>query len=113
MQCSHSFQNKLQDDAESSNTFINKAVLTLASYTRTVYNKIPVCYHLSFAFMETNSNLGLFQHLFCLVSINCFLFLMCLHIFGNLFKILLPLAFSVTLLNRFYFALFWEDIEMI
>ena len=27
---SHSFQNKLQDDAESSDTSINKAVLTLA-----------------------------------------------------------------------------------
>ena len=31
--------NKLQDNAESSDTFINKAVLTLASYTRTVYYK--------------------------------------------------------------------------
>ena len=28
--------NKLQDDAESNDTFINKAVLTVASYTRTV-----------------------------------------------------------------------------
>ena len=46
---SYSFKNKLQDDAESSDTFINKAVLTPASYTRTVYykyNKIPVFYHL-------------------------------------------------------------------
>ena len=48
---SHSFQTRLQDDAESSDTFISKAVLTLASYTRTVcykYNKIPVfsIYHL-------------------------------------------------------------------
>ena len=33
---------------ESSDTFINKAVLTVASYTRTVYykyNRIPVIYH--------------------------------------------------------------------
>ena len=28
--------NKLQDNPESSDTFINKAVLTVASYTRTV-----------------------------------------------------------------------------
>ena len=48
---------KLQDNAESSDTFINKAVLTVASYTRTVYykyNRIPVFYHLPFVFMETN-----------------------------------------------------------
>ena len=49
--------NKLQDNAESSDTFINKSVLTVASYTRTIYykyNTIPVFYHLPFAFMETN-----------------------------------------------------------
>ena len=47
--------NKLQDNAESSDTFTNKAVLTAASYTRTVYykyNRIPVFYHLSFAFTK-------------------------------------------------------------
>ena len=60
--------------------------------------------------MEINSKMGLFQHLVCLVSINCFLLFICLHIFGNLFKILLHLAFSITLLNRYYFYLFWEDI---
>ena len=60
VQLSQSFQNKLQDDAESNDTFINKAVLTLASYTRTIYNKIPVFYHLPFAFTETNSKMGLF-----------------------------------------------------
>ena len=41
--------NKLQDNPESSDTFINKAVLTVASYTRMIYykyNRIPVCYHL-------------------------------------------------------------------
>ena len=49
--------NILQDDAENSDTFINKAALIVASYTRTVYykyNRIPVFYHLPFAFMETN-----------------------------------------------------------
>ena len=60
--------------------------------------------------METNPKMGLLQHLFCLVSINCFLLFICLHIFGNLFKILLPLAFSINLLNSYYFDLFWEDV---
>ena len=49
--------NKLQDNLESSDTFINKAVFTVASYTRTVYYKyniIPVFYRLPFAFIETN-----------------------------------------------------------
>ena len=49
--------NKLQDNPESSDTFRNKAVLTVSFYTRTVYykyNRIPVFYHLPFAFMETN-----------------------------------------------------------
>ena len=49
--------NKLQHNPESSDTFINKTVLTVASYTRTVYykyNRISVFYRLPFAFMETN-----------------------------------------------------------
>ena len=74
---SHSFHNKLQYNAESSDTFINKAVLTVASYTRTVYykyNRIPVFYHLPFAFMETNSTMGLFQHFVCICSIVFYLY---------------------------------------
>ena len=53
--------NKLQDNPENSDTFINKAVLTVASYTRSVYykyNRIPVFYHLPFAFTETNLKNG-------------------------------------------------------
>ena len=49
--------NKLSINPENSDTFINKAVLTVASYTRTIYdkyNRILVFYHLPFAFMETN-----------------------------------------------------------
>ena len=59
--------NKLQDNAESSDTFINKAVLIVASYTRTIYykynripifyckyNRISVFYHLPFVLTETN-----------------------------------------------------------
>ena len=53
--------NKLPNNPENSDTFINKAVLTVASYPRTVYykyNRIPVFYHLPFAFMETNFKNG-------------------------------------------------------
>ena len=75
---SRSFHNKLQDNAEISDTFINKAVLTVASYRRTIYykyNRIPVFYHLPFAFMETNSKIGLFKYFVCICSINCFFYL--------------------------------------
>ena len=111
---SHSIQNKLQDDAESCDTSVNKAVLTLASCTRTVYykyNRIPVFYHLPIAFMERNSKICLFQHFVCISSINCIFLFICLYIFGDLFKILLPLVFSITLLNSYYNYFIWEDIE--
>ena len=92
--------NKLQDNPESSDTFINKAVLTVASYTRTVYykyNRIPVFYHLPFAFMETNSKMGLFKHSVFVHSINCLFLLICLLILGDLSKLILPLSFCVVL----------------
>ena len=54
--------------------------------------------------------MGLFQHFVCIVSILCFLFI-CLLIFGDLFKTLLPLAFSITLSNSYYLYLVWKDIE--
>ena len=43
--------NKLQNNPENCDTFINKAVLTVASYKRTIYykfNTIPVFYILPF-----------------------------------------------------------------
>ena len=70
--------NKLQDNAESSDTFINKAVLTVDSYTRTIYykyNRIQVFYHLPFAFMETISKMGLFKHTVFVCSTNCLFYL--------------------------------------
>ena len=60
--------------------------------------------------METNSKMGLFQHFVCLASINCIFLFICLYIFGDLFKILLPLGFPITLLNSYYIYLVWEDI---
>ena len=102
---SHSFQNKLQYDAESSDTSINKAVLTLASYTRTVYykyNRIPVFHHLPFAFMETNSKWVCFNILFVHLPLIVFFLFICLYISGDMFKIILPLVFALTLSNSYY-----------
>ena len=110
---SHSFHNKLQDNAESSDTFINEAVLTVASYTRTVYykyNRIPVFYLLPFAFMETHSKMCLCKHFVCICSINCFLSI-CLYIFGDFPKFILCLSFCIALWDIYYMHLVWEDIE--
>ena len=110
---SHSFHKKLQNNGESSDTFIIKVVLTVAFYTRTIYyqyNSMPVFYHLPFAFTETNSKMGLFKHFVCVCSINCFLSI-CLYIFGDLFKIILCLSFCIALWDLYYMNLVWEDIE--
>ena len=55
--------------------------------------------------------MGLFQHFVCVSSINCIFLFICLYIFGDLFKVLLPLVFSITLLNSYYIYFIWEDIE--
>ena len=48
----------------------------------------------------------LFEYLPLIVFfINMFIY------FGDLFKILLPLAISITLLNIYYLYLVWEDIQ--
>ena len=105
--------NKLQDNAESSDTFINKAVLTVASYTRTIYykyNRIPVFYHLPFAFMETNLKWVYLNILFFYVTLIVFFYLY-VYIFGDLFKVILPLSFCIALWDIYYMHLVWEDIE--
>ena len=108
--------NKLQDNAESSETFINKAVLTLASYTRTIYykyNRIPVFYHLPFAFTETNKKMGLFKHSVSICSTNCLFLSICLYIYGDLLKVILPVSFCMALWDIYYMDLVWADIKMI
>ena len=106
--------NKLQDDAESSDTFINKTVLTVTSYTRTIYykyNRIPVFYHLPFAFTETSSEMGLFKHSVFVCSTNS-LFYLYVYIFLEIcLKWILPLSFCITLQNIFYMHLFFQDME--
>ena len=83
-------------------------------YTGTVYykyNRIPVFYHLPFAFTETNSKMGLFQHFVFVSSIDCFFYLY-VYIFWEIcLKIILHLAFSITLWNIYYLHLFFKDIE--
>ena len=61
--------------------------------------------------METNSKMGLFQHFVCVSSINCIFLFICLYIFGDFFKIILPLVFSITLSNSCNIYFIWEDIE--
>ena len=90
---------KLPNNPENSDTFINKAVLTVASYTRTVYykyNRILVFYHLPFAFM---------------CSMNCLFLFICLLIFGDLTKLILPLSVCVALWDFYYIFLFFKDME--
>ena len=62
--------NKLQDNVESSDTFINKAVLTVPSYTRTIYykyNGISVFYHLPSALQGKQIKNGVYlKILFCM-----------------------------------------------
>ena len=111
--------NKLQDNAESSDTFINKAVLTVASYTRTIYykyNTIPVFYHLPFAFIETYSKMGLFKHAVFVCSTNCLFYLylylfLSLYILGSLSKMILPLSFCIALWDIYYVYLFYQNME--
>ena len=51
-----------------------------------------------------------FNILFAYLPLIVFLFL-CLYIFGDLFKILLPLVFSITLSNSYNIYFIWKDIE--
>ena len=106
--------NNLPNNPENSDTFINKAVLTVASYTRTVYykyNRILVLYHLPFAFMETNWKMGLFKHSVFMCSINCLFLFICLLIFGDLTELILPLSICVALRDFYYMYLFFQDME--
>ena len=101
--------NKLQDNAESSDAFINKAVLTVASHTRTFYykyNRMPVFYHLPFAFMETNSKMGLFKHTVFMCSINC-LFYLYVYIFMEICLKLFYLCIFVLLFGIFIMCIWF------
>ena len=110
---SHSFHNRLQDNAESSDTFINKAVLTVASYTRTIYykyNRLPVFYLFQFASWKLIQKWVYLNILFSYVPLIVFLFI-CLFNFRNLSKMILSLSFCIALWDFYYMHLFFQDME--
>ena len=87
--------------------------MTVASYTRTVYykyNRIPVFYHLPFVFMEKIQKWVYLNILFSYVPLIAF-FIYMLYIYGDLFKVILPLSFCIALKDIYYVHLVWEDIE--
>ena len=103
--------NKLPNNSENSDTFINKAVLTVASYTRTVYykyNRILVFYHLP---SWKQIKMGLFKHSVFMCSINRLFLFICLLIFGDLSKLILPLSVCIALWDFYYMYLFFQDME--
>ena len=81
--CKSFTSNKLQDNAESSDTFINKAVLAVASYTRTVYykyNRIPVFYLYHLPSWKQIQKMGLFKHTVLYVPLIFFFIYMFLYL---------------------------------
>ena len=55
--------------------------------------------------------MGLFKHTVFMCSINCFLSI-CLFIFGDLSKMILPLSFCIALWDIYYmYYLFFQDME--
>ena len=55
--------------------------------------------------------MGLFKHFVFMCSINCLFLFICLLIFGDLTKLILPLSICVTLWDFYYMYLFFQDME--
>ena len=55
--------------------------------------------------------MGLFKHSVFMCSINCLLLFICLLIFGDLTKLILPLSVCVALWHFYYMYLFFQDVE--
>ena len=55
--------------------------------------------------------MGLFKHSVFMCSINCLFLFICLLIFGDLTKLILPLSICVALLDFYYMYLFFQDME--
>ena len=55
--------------------------------------------------------MGLFKHSVFICSINCLFLFICLLIFGNLSKLILPLSFCIALWDFYYVHLFFQDME--
>ena len=55
--------------------------------------------------------MGLFKHSVFMCSINCLFLFICLLIFGDLTKMILPLSICVALWDFYYMYLFFQDME--
>ena len=55
--------------------------------------------------------MGLFKHSVFMYSINCLFLFICLLIFGDLTKLILPLSVCVALWDFYYMYLFFQDME--
>ena len=55
--------------------------------------------------------MGLFKHSVFMCSINCLFLFICLLIFGDLSKLILPLSVCVALWDFYYMYLFFQDME--
>ena len=55
--------------------------------------------------------MGLFKHSVFMCSINCLYLFICLLIFGDLTKLILPLSVCVALWDFYYMSLFFQDME--
>ena len=55
--------------------------------------------------------MGLFKHFVFMCSINCLFLFICLLIFGDLTKLILPLSVCVALWDFYYMYLFFQDVE--
>ena len=55
--------------------------------------------------------MGLFKHSVFMCSINCLFLFICLLIFGDLTKLILPLSVCVALWDIYYMHLFFQDME--
>ena len=55
--------------------------------------------------------MGLFKHFVFMCSINCLFLFICLLIFGDLTKLILPLSICVALWDFYYMYLFFQYME--
>ena len=55
--------------------------------------------------------MGLFKHSVFICSTNCLFLSICLYIYGDLLKVILPLPFCMALWDIYYMHLVWEDIK--
>ena len=55
--------------------------------------------------------MGLFKHTVFMCSMNCLFLFICLLIFGDLTKVILPLSVCIALWDFYYIFMFFQDME--